>query len=57
MTADDQKHRDKLDADKVYVINLLAAAQSRKYYGTLAIVMMNGEVKHIEKKETLLPPQ
>ena len=55
--SDDQKHKDKMEADKIYVTNLLASAQSRKYYGTLALVMMNGEVRHVEKKETLLPPQ
>ena len=48
--------KDKQEADKTWVTQLLTQAQARRYYGALTIVMEGGDVKRVDKVEKLIPP-
>jgi hypothetical protein len=55
MGKDDQR-TEKAEADKTWITQLLATAQSRRYYGVLAVVFEDGQIKRVKKEESLLPP-
>lgn len=45
------------ESERNWVTGLVAQAQSRKFYGRIALVMENGMVRRVLKEESLLPPR
>lgn len=39
-----------------WLMSMIQSAQARSFFGTLTIKMEGGEIKRVEKTESLLPP-
>lgn len=50
------KPSDKLQEEFAWLGSLLAQAQSRKFYGTITLIMEGGHIKRVKKEESLKPP-
>jgi hypothetical protein len=51
-----QAKREKHNSDKMWLDQILVAAQGRRYFGTFSIIMEDGEIRRIKKEESLMPP-
>lgn len=45
------------ETDRAYVQSLLSSAQQRGFYGTLTLRLEGGDLKRVEKNESLVPPR
>lgn len=42
---------------KGWLNNIISQAQAKKFYGTIKISFDNGQVKRVQKEESLRPPK
>jgi len=47
----------KRDAQRAWILAKLSEAQASGFYGELSLVMENGEIRRLVKRESILPPR
>ena len=53
----EQQRQEKQETDRIWLSQMLASAQSHKFYGGLEVIMEDGQIRRILERRTHVPPE